>query len=75
MRKEGVKMRDEYDFSNARKNPYAKKMEKQQVTINLDKNIVLYFKSMANDTGVPYQTLINLYLDQCVKEEKKLTFI
>lgn len=68
-------MRDEYDFSNARKNPYAKKMEKQQVTINLDKNIVLYFKSMANDTGVPYQTLINLYLDQCVKEEKKLTFI
>lgn len=75
MRKEGVKMRDEYDFSNARKNPYAKKMEKQQVTINLDKNIVLYFKSMASDTGVPYQTLINLYLDQCVKEEKKLTFI
>lgn len=75
MRKEGVKMRDEYDFSNARKNPYAKKMEKQQVTINLDKNIILYFKSMANDTGVPYQTLINLYLDQCVKEEKKLTFI
>lgn len=70
-------MREEYDIKtlNPRKNPYAKKMEKQQVTINLDKNIVLYFKSMANDTGVPYQTLINLYLDQCVKEEKKLTFI
>lgn len=68
-------MRDEYDIRNLnpRKNPYAKKM-KQQVTINLNVNTVEYFKEMSAESGIPYQTLINLYLDDCVKEKKTLKF-
>lgn len=67
-------MRDEYDFSGARKNPYAKKL-KQQVTINLNITTVEYFKNMSQETSIPYQTLINHYLDECVKENKKLQFV
>lgn len=74
MKKEGIDMREEYDFSNAVKNPYVNK-EKQQVTIKLDSSVVAYFKKMADDTGVPYQTLINMYLADCVKEKKKLRFV
>jgi len=66
-------MREEYDFSDAIKNPYAKKA-KQQVTINLNRSTVDYFKEMSSETSIPYQTLINLYLDDCVKNEKKLQF-
>ena len=64
-------MRDEYDFSNARKNPYAKKL-KQQVTIKLDTDVVDYFKAQAIASGIPYQTLINLYLSDCAANQKKL---
>ena len=64
-------MRDEYDFSNARKNPYAKKL-KQQVTIKLDTDVVDYFKAQAIAFGIPYQTLINLYLSDCAANQKKL---
>lgn len=69
-------MLDNYDIKNLnpRKNPYLNK-EKQQVTIKLDSNVVMYFKNMADDTGVPYQTLINMYLADCVKEKKKLQFV
>jgi len=75
MKKEGTDMREEYDFSNAIKNPYAGRSEKQQITIKLDNNVVVYFKNMSDDTGVPYQTLINMYLADCVKEGKKLQFV
>ncbi|MCW4629987.1 MULTISPECIES: BrnA antitoxin family protein [Marinomonas] len=54
-------MRDHYDFSNSVKNPYAKKLKKQ-VTIRLDEDTVEYFKALADDKGIPYQSLINLYL-------------
>ena len=64
-------MKEEYDFSNAKKNPYAKKL-RQQVTINLDSSIIDYFKEMSAASGVPYQTLINLYLSECVKNRRKL---
>ncbi len=64
-------MKEEYDFSNAKKNPYAKKL-RQQVTINLDSSIIDYFKEMSAASGVPYQTLINLYLSDCVKSRRKL---
>lgn len=64
-------MRNEYDFSNAKKNPYAKVLKKQ-ITINLDSNIVDYFKEQSTNSGIPYQTLINLYLQDCVKNERKL---
>lgn len=68
-------MREEYDIKalNPRKNPYAVK-DKQQVTIKLNTGTIAYFKQMAAESGVPYQSLINLYLDQCVKEEKKIMF-
>lgn len=59
-------MRDEYDIKslNPRKNPYAKAL-KQQVTINIEADTVSYFKGLASETGVPYQTLINLFLTYC----------
>ncbi len=64
-------MRKEYDFSKARRNPYAKKL-KRQVTIRLDLPTIEYFKIMAGETGIPYQTLINLYLRDCAATRKKL---
>jgi len=56
-------MLKEYDFSNARKNPYAKALKKQ-ITINIDSNTIDYFKEQAEVVGIPYQTLINLYLKE-----------
>ena len=66
-------MLDNYDIENLnpRKNPYAKKLKKS-VTINLNINVIDYFKNMANGTGIPYQTLINMYLEECVTENKKI---
>ena len=64
------KMREEYDFTNARKNPYAKRIKKQ-ITINIDEETIAYFKGMAADSGIPYQTLINLYLADCAKEKRQ----
>lgn len=64
-------MREEYDFSKARKNPYAKQLRKQ-ITINLDEATVDYFKTMAETNGIPYQTLINLYLRDCVVHHREL---
>ena len=61
-------MRAEYDFSNARKNPYAKKLKKQ-ITINIDSDTIDYFKAQAENTGIPYQTLINSYLNDCAKRK------
>ena len=54
-------MKKEYDFSKARRNPYAKRLKKS-VTIRLDQQTIEYFKELAVETGLPYQTLINLYL-------------
>lgn len=65
-------MRDEYDFSNARKNPYVTKKEKRQITINLDTAVVDYFKAMSEQTGIPYQVLINSYLADCAASHKQL---
>lgn len=64
-------MLDEYDFSNGIKNPYAKKLKKQ-ITINIDGSVIEYFKEQAQTTGIPYQTLINLYLADCAAHKKKL---
>lgn len=64
-------MREEYDFSNSRKNPYLKK-EKKQITINIDESTIDYFKAKAKITGIPYQTLINLYLSDCVEQNREL---
>ena len=64
-------MRKSYDFSHARKNPYAKRLKKP-VTIRLQSDIIDYFKAMALDTGIPYQNLINLYLSDCAVEGRRL---
>jgi len=67
-----MKMRKEYDFSKAQKNPYAGKL-KRQVTIRMDEGTINYFKKLAEETGIPYQTLINLYLRECAASNKKLS--
>ena len=66
-------MKKEYDLSKmkSRRNPYAKRL-KRQVTIRMGTDIIDYFKAMAEETGVPYQNLINLYLRDCVHQERKL---
>ncbi|MBI4815650.1 MAG: BrnA antitoxin family protein [Deltaproteobacteria bacterium] len=67
-------MKDEYEFDKmeARKNPYASRLKKQ-VTIRLGEDVISYFKQMADETGVPYQNLINLYLRDCVLNKRKLS--
>ena len=65
-------MLDEYDFSVARKNPYAKKLKKQ-ITINLDADTIDDFKAQSDQSGIPYQTLINLYLADCAAKKKQLS--
>ena len=66
-------MLEEYDIEklNPRKNPYAKKL-KQQITIKINKDTIEYFKQEAENTGIPYQTLINLYLSDCMENKRKL---
>ena len=64
-------MRRNYDFSKARKNPYAAKL-KRSVTIRLDESTIAYFKALADETEIPYQTLINLYLRECAATGRKL---
>jgi len=66
-------MKAEYDLTNARPNPYIEKL-RRPVTMNLDTFAIDYFKREADRTGIPYQRLINLYLVQCAREEKHLTF-
>lgn len=66
-------MRKEYDFSESRANPYAEHIRKP-VTINLDVANIDYFKSEAARTGVPYQTIINMYLTECHIQDKHLVF-
>ena len=64
-------MRDEYDIKklNPRKNPYAKNLKKT-ITIKLDENFIIYFKKESDNIGIPYQTLINMYLKDCVKNNR-----
>lgn len=64
-------MLNEYDFSTAKKNPYAKKLKKQ-ITINIDGSTIDYFKAIADSVGIPYQTLINLYLRDCATNHRQL---
>ena len=63
-------MRQNYDFSKAKRNPYARRL-KQQITIRLDKPTIEYFKDLSEESGIPYQTLINLYLRDCATTGRK----
>ncbi|HYN81851.1 MAG TPA: BrnA antitoxin family protein [Gemmatimonadaceae bacterium] len=65
-------MRKEYDLSKARRNPYAKRL-KQSVTIRLDTSTIHYFKRLAAELDVPYQTLINFYLRDCAETRRRPT--
>ena len=67
-----TQMRNEYDFSQSRKNPYAKQL-KRQITIRLDTVAVDYFKNMAAEMGMPYQNLINLFLRDCAMQKRRPT--
>lgn len=64
-------MRKSYDFSKSVKNPYASKLKKQ-ITIRIDEETIDYFKDMAEVKGIPYQSLINLYLRDCAAEHREL---
>ncbi len=66
-------MKDEYDLSTMKScpNPYAKQLKKQ-VTMRLETDVIVYFKKMAEGVGIPYQSLINLYLKDCVNEHREL---
>lgn len=66
-------MKKEYDLSTmkSRPNPYARRL-KQQITLRLDPNVIDYFKAMAAEQDIPYQSLINLYLRDCVANEREL---
>jgi uncharacterized protein (DUF4415 family) len=68
----GERMRKKYDFSKAKRNPYAKQL-KRQVTIRLDTHTVNYFKELSQEIDLPYQTLINLYLRDCAASGRKLS--
>jgi uncharacterized protein (DUF4415 family) len=64
-------MRKHYDFSTARANPYARRLKKP-VTIRLDAGTIAYFKQLAEETELPYQSLINLYLRDCAAHGRRL---
>ena len=64
-------MKKEYDFSKGVKNPYAKQLKKQ-ITINISEEVLEYFKEMSEKASIPYQSLINFYLLDCVKNKKKI---
>jgi uncharacterized protein (DUF4415 family) len=67
-------MKKEYNFSKmkGRKNPYASRLKKQ-VTIRMGIDIINHFKKMSEETGIPYQSLINLYLRDCVQSNRKIS--
>jgi predicted DNA binding CopG/RHH family protein len=67
-------MKTEYDFTKSKPNPYIKKLKKQ-ITIRLDIDTIDYFKKVSEETGIPYQNLINLYLMECANKKKKPDFV
>jgi predicted DNA binding CopG/RHH family protein len=71
---EDNKMRKEYDFTSARLNPYIKKLRKQ-ISIRIDIDTIEYFKRKAEETGIAYQNLINLYLTDCAIHSKNVNII
>jgi len=64
-------MKKSYDFSKSIQNPYLKR-SKKQLTIRLDEDTIDYFRRLSEESGIPYQSLINLYLRECASEKKKL---
>ena len=69
-----IKMRKEYDFANAKPNPYAKKLRKQ-ISIRIYIDTINYFKRKVEETGIAYQNLINLYLTDCAIRSKNINIM
>jgi uncharacterized protein (DUF4415 family) len=67
----GSHMKAGYDFSKSQRNPYAGKLKKQ-ITIRIDEETIDYFKALSEEKGIPYQSLINLYLRDCAESRRKL---
>jgi len=65
-------MRKEYDFTKSRKNPFASQLKKQ-ITIRLDEDSIAFFRLVSEEVGIPYQSLINLYLRDCAASKRKLS--
>lgn len=63
-------MRPEYDFSKGKLNPYSRGL-KRQITIRIDADTVTYFKSLSAEVGLPYQSLLNLFLRDCARTRRK----
>jgi len=68
-----IEIRDEYDFSKSLKNPYVAQLKKP-ITIRIENETINYFKTLSQENGIPYQTLINMFLTQCAKEHLKPKF-
>ena len=64
-------MKKVYDFSQAKRNPYSGQLKKT-ITIRIDEDSITYFKDMADETGLPYQVLMNMYLKDCAENKRKL---
>lgn len=64
-------MKKEYDFSQAKRNPFSGQLKKT-ITIRIDEDSITYFKDMADETGLPYQVLMNMYLKDCAENKRKL---
>jgi predicted DNA binding CopG/RHH family protein len=64
-------MKDDYDFSQSVKNPYFKDLQ-ESVTLQLKEDVLNYFKQLSEETGIPFQNLIILYLQDCVRQQRKL---
>ena len=69
-------MKEEYNIEelNPRKNPYTNRLKKQ-ITININEDTIEYFKAMSEKSGIPYQTLINMYLTDCMETKRELKTI
>ena len=68
-----IEMREDYDFSKSVRNPYASQFKKP-ITIRIENETISYFKDLSAQNGIPYQTLINMFLTQCAKEHRKPSF-
>lgn len=67
-------MREEYDFSGSRPSPYAERLRKP-VTLSLNVSTIEYFEAESARTGIPFQNIINMYLNECAEEGKRLSFL
>lgn len=68
-----IEMREEYDFSKSVQNPYVAQLKKP-ITIRIENDTISYFKNLSEENGIPYQTLINMFLTQCAREHRKPSF-